>query len=47
MKDLIKNVCICVISGFATQVGVILAQELYCKYSDKKIHANPIGFQIR
>ena len=45
MKEFLKNVAICVVSGFATQVGVILAQELFCKVSDSK-RARPIGFNL-
>lgn len=46
MKDLLKNVGICIISGFATQVGMLLAQEMFCKINDKK-NNRPIGFGAR
>ena len=46
MKDLLKHVGMCVVSGFATQIGYMLAQKLVDNYYDNK-NKRPIGFSVR
>lgn len=46
MKKFLGHFCMCVVSGFASQIGYMLAYELINKYYDSK-YKKPIGFNVR